>query len=49
MYTLIAAPPRAAPARKAAPPKRIDGLRPNAWVTDDAKKEAARPATYRRM
>ncbi|RHN65354.1 hypothetical protein MtrunA17_Chr3g0078981 [Medicago truncatula] len=46
MYILSAAPPRAAPIRNAAPPTRIDGLRPKALVIDDAKKDAKRPAIY---
>ncbi|KAK9181512.1 hypothetical protein WN944_024649 [Citrus x changshan-huyou] len=44
---LNAAPPRAEPARKAVPPTRIDALRPKALVTEEANKEAIRPAMYR--
>ena len=44
MYMLRAAPPRAAPMRNAAPPMRIDGFLPKALVTDEAKKDAIRPA-----
>ena len=45
MYTLKAAAPRAVPARKAAPPATMDGLRPKALVIYEAKKEVTRPAT----
>jgi hypothetical protein len=45
MYRLVAAPLRAEPERNAAPPARIDGLRPKYRVIDEAKKEATRPAT----
>ena len=46
METFIAAPARIEPARNAMPPIRIDDLRPKALVTDEANKEATRPAMY---
>nr|GMC65753.1 hypothetical protein MtrunA17_Chr3g0078981 [Ipomoea batatas] len=39
-------PTKAAPARKATPPIRIEGVRPQARVTDEANNEANRPAMY---
>ncbi|MFQ6619282.1 hypothetical protein Gotur_001109 [Gossypium turneri] len=44
LTTLTAAPPSAEPARNAAPPIRMEGLRPKAPVTGDAKKDEIRPA-----
>ncbi|KAI5346827.1 hypothetical protein L3X38_014706 [Prunus dulcis] len=43
--TLVAAPPKAEPARNEAPATRIEGFRPKVLVTEEAKKEATRPAT----
>lgn len=43
----VAAPPRADPAMKTRPEKIMEGLRPKDLVTEEAKKEATRPAKYK--
>ena len=45
IYRLRAAPPMAEPTRNAAPPSKMDGLRPKALVTYEARNIETRPAT----
>jgi hypothetical protein len=40
------APPAAAPARKAPPPRSMDARRPRPAVTGEARKVVSSPATY---